>query len=168
MKKKLFAIIFAAVLVLSTTVLAQTVKNNGQDRVLSPELKQSAEKMLDEVVREIKRLKIVENRIRARTTAADLLWQQDENAARGVFQDALGELQKMTGAINLPNGLEGISRAEKSEHYSKRFALAELRREFLLILPDATRSQRSKRSSCSKSNRLTNTTSLPPTSWNWN
>jgi hypothetical protein len=100
----------------------------------SPELKQKARKMLVEIARETGQLNAEENRIGAAATAADLMWDEDEKAARALFQTALGELQNICDAINPPEGFDEMTRAEKADHFSKRYALAELRRDFLHAL----------------------------------
>ena len=124
----------AAGLFLQINSAAQTANNNEKNDELPPELKQTAEKLLGEIVQENGRLYVAENRIRAGATVAELLWEKDEQTARAVFQNALGELQNMSVAINPPNGLDEMSRAEKSAHFSQRYAFAKLRREFLLAL----------------------------------
>lgn len=128
MIKKLFAILFTAALLMPMTAIA---KDNDQNDAATAEMRQNAQKLLAEIARENGQLRLPENRIRAATAAAGLMWEGDEKAARALFENALGDLRTLFAAMNLPEGLEEMTRAEKAEHFSKRSALADLRREFV-------------------------------------
>lgn len=129
MIKKLFAILFVAALLMPMTAIAKN--NDDENGAPSPELKQAAQKLLAEIARETAQFNVPENRIRAATIVAGLMWERDEKAARALFENALGELRNLFAAINPPEGLEEMSRAEKADHFSKRYALADLRRELV-------------------------------------
>lgn len=135
MIKKVSAILFVVALLMQSnaaSAAAQTInKNNDQNAAVTAEMRSSARKLLTEIARETIQLSVPENRVRAATVAAGLMWEQDEKAARALFQNALVELQNLLAAINPPEGVEEMSRAEKAEHFSKRYALADLRREFV-------------------------------------
>jgi hypothetical protein len=135
MIKKLFAILFVAALLMPTMAIA---KNNNDDRngASSAELKQAAQKLLAEVARESGQFNAPENRVRAATIAAGLMWEQDEKAARALFENALGELRNLFAAITPPEVVEEMTRAEKADHFTKRYFLANLRREFVESLAE--------------------------------
>ena len=128
---KLYAFLLVA-LVFSTGVAAQTKTPDVKD-ALTPELKRDALELLSAVSRETGQFGLPENRVRAQTIAADLMWEHDEQAARSIFQNAFGELQNMFANVNLPEGAE-LTSAEKSKFYAERWKLAELRKDFVLTL----------------------------------
>lgn len=100
------------------------------------ELKQATLQFLSSVVREAQQFSLPENRVRAQTIAANLVWEQDEPAARQIFQNALGELQKMfaeTGSPDIDN-IDKLTTVERSDLFVRRYKLAELRRVFILTL----------------------------------
>lgn len=130
---KLFAFLMIAAMIVQTTVAAQGTKINDTKDALSPELKQNALKLLNAVGRETRQLNVPENRVRAQTLVGDLLWEQDEKAAREAFQNALGELQNLFAAINLPESTQ-MNRNERAEFFQRRGELAEMRDDFILSL----------------------------------
>jgi hypothetical protein len=127
--KKLYALILIALAAMPSPAAAR-----GGDVVDKPEPKESAVKLLNETALGAAQLIAPENRIHANTILAGLLWQTDERAARELYAKASGELQNLFAAIDLPEGLDGMTRLEKSEHYNKRSELAALRRVLVLSL----------------------------------
>ncbi len=130
---KQFAFLLVVWLVFQTTAAAQTMTPDAKRSELTPELKENALKFLSAVARETQQFNLPENRVRAQTIVADLMWEHDEQAARLMFQNALGELQNLLAGINLPEGWE-MTTTEKSAHYSKRYKFAELRKDLILTL----------------------------------
>lgn len=121
-------------LALNTTALAAPTRTSDvKTGELSAELKQNALKLLSEVARESGQFNVPENRIRTGTIIADLLWEHDERAARGIYQNVFVELQNLFGKINQPEEKE-MSSAERSEHYYRREKLAGLRHDYVLTL----------------------------------
>lgn len=131
--KKLFAFLLVVWLVFQTTAAAQTTIPDDKRDELPPELKQNALKLLASVARETQQFKLPENRIRIQTIVADLIWEHDEDAARAMFQNALGDLQNLLPEINLPEDLE-MNTTERSAHYNERYKIAELRKDLILTL----------------------------------
>lgn len=103
---------------------------------LTPEVKTKAVELLKAVARETQQFALPENRIRAQTIAADLMWDEDEKAARAMFQNALVELQNLLASVAGAGGEEGeeMKSSEQAELYGKRYELSELRREYVLTL----------------------------------
>ncbi len=131
---KLFAFLLVVGLIFQTTASAQTTPQPDVKRgSLPPELKQDALKFLAAVARESQQFNLPENRVRAQTLVADLMWQHDEQQARAIFQNAYSELQNLLANINLPEGFV-MNSVEKSAHYSQRYKLAELRKDLVLTL----------------------------------
>jgi len=126
---KQFAFLLFVWLVFQTTATAQTTTPD----IKTSESKENALKLLASVARETQQFNLPENRVRAQTLVADLMWEHDEQAARAMFQNALGELQNLLAGINLPEGWE-MTTTEKSVHYSKRYKFAELRKDLILTL----------------------------------
>lgn len=127
--KKLLAVALIAVTVLQTTAAARTKKTDDDS---SPDLKEAAAKLLTAAAQEARQLNIAENRIRAQVAVGYLLWERDEREARGLFQSAAGEIRSLLATVDLPGGMEGLTRNEKAEFYNKRSELADLRRELVL------------------------------------
>ncbi len=125
--KKLYALILIAGAVIQTTGAARR-------GAVKPEPKENHVKLLNETTLGAQQLIAPENRIHANTTLAGLLWKTDERAARELYRTAAGELQNLVAAIDPPEGLEGMTRLEKSEHYNKRSEIAALRRVLVLSL----------------------------------
>ncbi len=130
---KLFAFLLFVGLVFQTTAAAQTSKPDVKRDALTAELKQDALKLLASVARESQQFNLPENRVRAQTLVADLMWNYDEEQARTIFQNAYTELRNLLANINLPEGIE-MNSVEKSAHYSQRYKLAELRKDLVLTL----------------------------------
>lgn len=123
------------------TVVAQTTESSLADQEnqsndtkksdVSPEIKEKAVKLLNAVARETEQFAAPSNRIKSRIVSADLLWDYDEPAARALFQNVLSELQTMLE--NLAVTVDEENKNENSD-YSKRYAIGEMRREYLLAL----------------------------------
>jgi hypothetical protein len=96
MTMKRFTAPFLAALLICPPALAQTPtppqsqkesKSQNEDK----ELEKKALALLDEVVGEAMSLKLVENRIYALTTAADLFWQHNQDRARALLAEAVNQ-----------------------------------------------------------------------------
>jgi len=112
--------------------IAQTAsKNPAPTSDVSPELKEKALSLLNNLVREIEQFSLPHNRIRARMSVADLLWESDEKQARTLFQNAVAELSAMLGQIpsEVPETEEEIY-----ERYAILNDVKNLRNELLLTV----------------------------------
>lgn len=110
-----------------------TLKRDGKNSELSPELKQNALKLLSEVGRETAQFKLPENRVRAAAIVAALMWEHDRAEANALYQSAFVELKNLFAEIGAAETVE-LTAAERTEHFYKRHRLAEIRAEFLLSL----------------------------------
>ncbi|HEX8131074.1 MAG TPA: hypothetical protein VF527_18380 [Pyrinomonadaceae bacterium] len=63
------------------------------------ELERKALALLDEVIGEMRSLKLVENRIRLQATAAEMLWPRNQERAREIFNAAASDLSGITAGI---------------------------------------------------------------------
>jgi hypothetical protein len=108
-------------------------KENKETKV-SPEVKEKALKLLKAVARETQQFAAPENRIRAATHAADLLWDSDEAAARKLFQTALSEMQTIFNSLPAPAADGEESAVDSAKDNITRYNLSELRRQFLTTL----------------------------------
>lgn len=131
--KQIPAILIVASLIFQTIVAAQTKKADQRFVSMTPELKKNALKLLSSSAAESGQLSATENRVRARMMVADLLWEEDERAARAAFQGALGDLQNLLAAVNPPEGTE-MNRSERAAFFQRRGNLADLRHDFVLAL----------------------------------
>src|SRR5215813_5927820 len=98
-----FTASFLAALLICPPALAQTPtqpqsQKGDKSQKEDKELEKKALALLDEVVGEAMSLKLVENRIFALTTAADLFWKHNEDRARALMAEAVNQLM----AIALP------------------------------------------------------------------
>lgn len=113
-------------------VLAQTApKKDSVKTDVSPELKEKATVLLNNLVREAEQFSLPFNRIWARIEAADLLWENDEKQSRQIFQNAVSELKLMLEQIPAETG------EEEEENYKRYALLADvksLRSELLISL----------------------------------
>jgi len=112
--------------------IAQTAsKNPAPTSDVSPELKEKALSLLSNLVRESEQFSLPHNRIRARMSVADLLWESDEKQARTLFQNAVAELSAMLGQIpsEVPETEE-----ENYERYAILNDVKNLRNELLLTV----------------------------------
>jgi hypothetical protein len=132
---KLSAFSLVLWLLFQTTVPPVNKPAENKPEELSQELKIKAVELLKAVARESQQFALPENRIRAQTLAADLMWDEDEKAARAMFQNALVELQNLFAAVADAGGIaDEMKSTEQAELYGKRYALSELRREYVLTL----------------------------------
>src|SRR5262249_18202482 len=109
MALKRFTASILAALLICPPVLAQTpTQPQSQKEDKSPKVDKELEKkalaLLDEVVGEAMSLKLVENRIYALTTAADLYWKRNEDRARALLAEAVNQFM----AIERPSEPEGM------------------------------------------------------------
>jgi hypothetical protein len=109
MALKRFTASFLAALLICPPALAQTPaqpqsqkeeKSQKEDK----ELEKKALALLDEVVGEAMSLRLVENRIHALTTAADLFWKRNEDRARALLAEAVNQFM----AIERPSEPEKL------------------------------------------------------------
>lgn len=131
---KLSAFSLVLWLLFQTTVAPVNQPADAKPDELAPELKVKAVELLNAVARESQQFGLPENRVRAQIVVADLMWNEDEKAARAMFQNALVELQNLFAGIANPVVSEEMKAAEQAEAYTKRYALSELRREYVLTL----------------------------------
>lgn len=85
------------------------------------ELEKKALGLLEDALADAEGLKLVENRVRAQTVAAGLLWPRDEQAARAAFKAAAD------GVAALNSGLD----PEDQQFYSAAQVVAQMRSELL-------------------------------------
>lgn len=131
---KLCILLFVVGLAFQTNgFAAPTSTPDAKKSELPPELKENVLKLLSALPIETGQFSLPENRVGTGTIVADLLWQDDEKAARVLYQSVFVELQNLFADIKRVN-VEEMSEAEKVEHYFKRLRLADLRREFVLTV----------------------------------
>jgi hypothetical protein len=128
---KLYISLFVAALIFQTAALGAPPKVKRAE--LTPELKQKAVELLASVGHETAQFSVAENRVRAGTIVADLMWEHDEPAARAIYQTVFAELKNMFGQIKPLVG-EEATRDEQTERFHDRHKLAELRKEYILAL----------------------------------
>jgi hypothetical protein len=85
------------------------------------ELEKNALGLLEDALAEAEGLKLVENRVRAQTVAAGLLWPRDEQAARAAFKAAADGVAALAGGLD----------PEDQQFYSAAQAVAQMRGELL-------------------------------------
>src|SRR5262245_36159522 len=93
---KRFTVSFLAALLICPPALAQTpapprAQKEEKSQKEDKELEKKALALLDEVVGEAMSLRLVENRIYALTTAADLFWKPNEDRARALLAEAVNQ-----------------------------------------------------------------------------
>jgi hypothetical protein len=93
---KRFSAAFLAALLICPSALAQTpaqtqAQKEEKSQKEDKELEKKALALLDEIVGEAMSLKLVENRIYALTTAADLFWKRNEDRARALLAEAVSQ-----------------------------------------------------------------------------
>jgi hypothetical protein len=110
---------FLAALLICPPALAQTptqpqAQKEGKSQNENKELKKKALALLDELVAEAMSLKLVENRIYALTTAADLFWTHDQDRARALLAEAVNQfmaianIQPQSQSQSDPEVLRGL------------------------------------------------------------
>lgn len=76
------------------------------------EREKNAYRLLDQVVDEAQSLRLVENRVRIQINAADMLWDQNQGRARGLFQMAAeGVAELGRTPVNTPNNRRAMVQA---------------------------------------------------------
>jgi len=93
---KRFMAAFLAALLICPPALAQTpaqtqAQKEEKSQKEDKELEKKALALLDEIVGEAMSLKLVENRIYALTTAADMYWKRNEDRARALLAEAVSQ-----------------------------------------------------------------------------
>lgn len=105
--------------------LAQTIGADAKKTEISDELKAKCNGLLNVLAREAEQFQLPENRVSARVSVANLLWESDEKQARQLFQNAVGEVNTMLGGLLS----EDIAEDEK---YIRIYNVGELRKNLLL------------------------------------
>jgi hypothetical protein len=110
---KRFTASFLAALLICLPALAQTptqpqAQKEEKSQKEDKELEKKALALLDEVVGEAMSLKLVENRIYALTTAADLFWKHNEDRARALMAEAVSQFL----AIERPSKPQALAQGE--------------------------------------------------------
>lgn len=85
------------------------------------ELERKAVGLVEEALAEAQSLKLLENRVRAQTTAARLLWPRDPKAARAAFKAAADSIAEMNAAVD----------PEDTQLYNAAQTVAQLRGELV-------------------------------------
>ncbi|HMF57181.1 MAG TPA: hypothetical protein VK619_12640 [Pyrinomonadaceae bacterium] len=102
------ASLFASAAVAQTPAAqADSTSTNRQDA--QEDLSKKVLLLLDEVIKDIDGLKVVENRIHFKVAAADVLWEHNEQRARVLFRDAINEFNQLSSAAQTDDDLEGIN-----------------------------------------------------------
>ncbi len=94
MALKRHTVSFLVALLICLPALAQTPQS-PQSQKEQQELEKKAVALLDELVNEAMSLRLVENRIYALTTAAELLWKHNQDRARALFGEAANQFLRM-------------------------------------------------------------------------
>src|SRR5262245_18565731 len=100
MTLKRFTTSFLATLLICMPALAQSPAQ-PQAQKEEKELEKKALALLDQMVGEAMALKLVENRIYALTTAADLLWKRNEDRARALLREAVNQFMQIEQTTDL-------------------------------------------------------------------
>jgi hypothetical protein len=113
MALKRFTASFLAALLICPPGLAQTsaqpqAQKEDKSQKVDKELEKKALALLDEVVAEAMSLKLVENRIYALTTAADLFWKRNEDRARALLAEAVSQFMAIERPSLPQAGPEGL------------------------------------------------------------
>lgn len=131
-KRWLAAFLIALCFVIEPTPspLAQEISGQQQSSEKAEKEKASPEEkavaLLEQIIAESLSLRLPDNRIRIQITAADLLWERNEERARGLFNGAAAALIEMMGrqpAINANN---------RQNANQVRFSATQLRQELIL------------------------------------
>ncbi len=122
-QRKIFTLLLCLLLI--GQGLAQTKTADPKKTEISDELKGKANALLLVLAREAEQFQLPDNRITARTLVADLLWESNEKEARQLFQNAVGEMDKMVGELLSAN-------PEEDETYMRIYNTGELRKTLLL------------------------------------
>ncbi|MCA1567540.1 MAG: hypothetical protein LC803_18195 [Acidobacteria bacterium] len=106
--RTLTALLLASSLTASTAVVAQEpgaaaavpALTTDEQAAGQEELERKALALLDEVIGETPSLKLVENRVRLRAAAVEILWPRDQERAREIFNAAANDLSAATSGID--------------------------------------------------------------------
>ncbi|MGH9767064.1 MAG: hypothetical protein ACREAB_06465 [Blastocatellia bacterium] len=112
MTLKRFTASFLATLLMCLPALAQTLAQpQSQKEEKEKELEKKALALLDEAVGEAMSLKLVENRIHALTTAADLYWKRNEDRARALLGEAMNQFMaiEQTADLDDPRAMQTMA-----------------------------------------------------------
>ncbi|MFL6256544.1 MAG: hypothetical protein ACJ74T_16185 [Pyrinomonadaceae bacterium] len=108
----------------ATTTLAQApaeTKAAAEAERVRVELERKAVGLVEEALAEAQSLKLLENRVRAQTTAARLLWPRDLKAARAAFKSAADSIAVMNADVD----------PEDAQFYNAVQTVAQLRGELI-------------------------------------
>lgn len=120
--KRSLTLLVLVSLLSSSNARAQTPQDEaGGSDPARKELEQKALGLLEDALKEAEGLRLVENRIRAQTVAAGLLWTRDDEAARAAFKAAAD------GVAALNAGLD----PEDPQFYNSAQVVAQMRNELL-------------------------------------
>lgn len=97
----LFSLPSTAQTLASGQVPATQSPETSQQREARQELEAQALKLLDSVVAESQTLRLIENRALVKAVAADLLWTRNEDRARTLFKEAIGNFGELSGSNSL-------------------------------------------------------------------
>jgi hypothetical protein len=127
MKAVLSLLLLALLLYTQTpTTLAQTPAEKeaaaaAEAERVRVELERKAVGLVEDALAEAQSLKLVENRVRAQTTAARLLWPRDPKAARAAFKAAADSVAELNAAVD----------PEDPQLYNDAQTVAQLRSELI-------------------------------------
>ncbi len=128
---KKFCVLLICFAIFGNALAHNEPKDFPQNKNPVSEIKEKAQGLLNNLVREAEQFSLPINRISARTLVADLLWDGDEKQARIVFQNAVADLNLLIGQIpsDIPETEE-----ETAERYAAITEVKSLRSELLLAL----------------------------------
>jgi hypothetical protein len=129
--KKFFVIVICFLLISNSFGQSSTKSAAAPKSDVSEAVREKALGLLNNLVREADQFSLPLNRITARTSVADLLWESDEKTARTVFQNAAADLNVLIGEI--PTELSETEE-ENYERYALLADVKTLRSELLLAL----------------------------------
>lgn len=123
-QRKIFTLLLCFLLI--GQGLAQTKTADPKRPEISDELKGKANALLLVLAREAEQFQLPDNRITARILVADLLWESNEKEARQLFQNAVGETEKLVGELLFTEEIP------EDEVYMRLYHTGELRKTLLL------------------------------------
>lgn len=128
--KSLAALLLAVTLSAHTSVAQQPIATPtpaakaDEPTAEKLELEQKALALLNEVIGEMPSLRLVENRIRLQSVAAELLWPRNQERAREIFNAAAVDLAAVAGSIE----------TDDPQYYNQRNMTAQLRQRMLTTI----------------------------------
>ena len=130
-QKKIVSLLLSVLLNFST--FAQTdLRIESPKNNVSPEIKEKAFDILNGLAREAEQFSQPSNRIDARVSVANLLWEKDEKAARTLFQNAISDLNLLIGQI--PSESSDSDEEYNTEKLTTLADVSRLRKELLISL----------------------------------